>query len=164
MINSESIYRAYQECDLNNYWAKTPYETYFTIGAKSKGTVGEMIVRKHLEDCDLEVQNRITSGHDAIVNGVKTEIKFSLASKRNENYEFTFNHIGVNKDWERIIFCGINGDLTEKIVWFTNEEIKEIFADTTCFRKQEGEDDYFSMGKCSTNLLNHSKAKNITEW
>ena len=68
--------------------------------------------------------------------------------------------IGVNKDWERIIFCGINGNLQEKIVWFTNEEIKKILAESnSCFRFQEGDDDFFSMGKNSTNLLNHSPSR-----
>ena len=165
MIKDTVIYQAYTDCDLNNYWTKTPYEIYFTIGAKSKGTVGETIVKNYLESVGFIIKPRENAGHDAIVNGIKTEIKFSLASKRNLNNEYTFNHIGVNKDWERIIFCGINGNLQEKIVWFTNEEIQKILAESnSCFRFQEGDDDFFSMGKNSTNLLNHSFAKNIMEW
>ena len=165
MIKEDVIYKAYDDCDLNNYWAKTPYETYYTIGAKSKGTVGETIVKNYLDDEGFAVGKRTTAGHDAIVNNIKTEIKFSLASKRNINNEFTFNHIGVNKDWERIVFCGINGDLEERIVWFTNKEIQKILAEKdSCFRIQEGADDFFSMGKNSTKLLNHPFAKTMQEW
>lgn len=44
-------------------------------------------------------------------------------------------------------------------------EIQKILAESnSCFRFQEGDDDFFSMGKNSTNLLNHSFAKNIMEW
>lgn len=165
MIKESTIYKAYKDCDLRNHWLKTPYETYANLGAKSKGCVGETIVKCFLADSGFEVSNRTNVGHDAIVNGIKTEIKFSLASKRNMNHEFTFNHIGPKKDWERIIFCGINGDLEEEMVWFTNEEIQEIIMeDDSNLRIQEGEFDFFSMGKNSTKLLNHPLAKTMQEW
>lgn len=43
MINSDTIYAAYEECDLNNYWTQTPYETYYSIGAKSKGLLANIL-------------------------------------------------------------------------------------------------------------------------
>ena len=58
MIKDTVIYQAYTDCDLNNYWAKTPYETYFTIGAKSKGTVGETIVKNYLESVGFIIKPR----------------------------------------------------------------------------------------------------------
>lgn len=164
MINEKTIYKAYEECDLKNYWAHTPYETYYTIGAKSKGTVGESIVKCFLEAQGYTITKRTSPGHDLIIDGIKTEIKFSLASKRNLNKEFTFNHIGIQKDWERILFCGINGDLNEQIVWFSKEDFAEVIADRTCFARQEGEDDFFSMGNRSSALLSHPLAKSLEEW
>lgn len=163
-ISAEVIYKSYDNCDKKNYWIGTPYETYSVLGAKSKGVVGEEIVKTLLASYDFDIKKRTNPGHDAIVFDIKTEIKFSLASKRNMNYEFTFNHIGINKDWERIIFCGVNGDLNCEIKWFTNEEIKEITHDKTYFAKQEGPDDFFSMGKHSTLLLQHPYAKNMEDW
>ena len=71
MIKDTVIYQAYTDCDLNNYWTKTPYETYFTIGAKSKGTVGETIVKNYLESVGFIIKPRENAGHDAIVNGIK---------------------------------------------------------------------------------------------
>lgn len=164
MINETTIYTAYELCDLDNPWHHTPYEIYYTIGAKSKGSVGEAIVAQFLREKGQKVNKRVNPGHDLIVDGIKTEIKFSLASKRNCNKCFTFNHIGVNKDWERIIFCGINGDLEECFVWFDKNTLKQILHDEKCFTLQEGEDDFFSMGSRSSNLLNHPLAKKMEEW
>ncbi len=162
MIQSDVIYAAYNRCDLNNYWAGTPYEIYYTVGAKTKGAVGEAIVRCFLESHGKTVKYRKNPGHDMIVEGIKTEVKFSLASKRNTSCEFTFNHIGIEKDWERIIFCGINGDLEEKICWFSKDELINILNNTEIFRIQEGDDDFFSMGKKTAELLN--RGHSMEEW
>lgn len=163
-FEENTIKNAYSLCDLSNYWLNTPYEIYAALGAKSKGTVGEEIVKEFLKTQYFKVEKRVNTGHDAIVNNIKTEIKFSLASKRNVKYEFTFNHVGVNKNWERIIFCGVNGDLEVKMCWFTNEDVKAIIQESSCFAKQEGPDDFFAMGKNSTALLNHPYAKNMEDW
>lgn len=163
-IDKVIIEEAYELCDQKNYWINTPYETYAVLNAKSKGVVGEEIVKSFLASQEYKVEKRTNTGHDAIIFDIKTEIKFSLSSKRNTNYEFTFNHIGVNKDWERIIFCGINGDLDCAMKWFTNEEMKEILHDKTYFSRQEGPDDFFSMGQRSTLLLQHPYAKNMEDW
>lgn len=164
MIDSKVIYNAYNECDLSNYWQETPYESYYQIGAKSKGVVGEHIIKCYLQDKGFSVIPRISPGHDMIINNIKAEVKFSLASKRNYCNEYTFNHIGVLKDWERIIFCGINGDLQEQVVWFSKEDMIGIVGDNRYFSRQEGDDDFFSMGGRSKNLLCHSLAKSMEDW
>ena len=54
---------------------------------------------------------------------LKTEIKFSLATERNYDGKFTFNHIGLKKDWEQIIFVGVNGDGEMKVAKFWKNDL-----------------------------------------
>lgn len=74
MIDSKVIYNAYNECDLSNYWQETPYESYYQIGAKSKGVVGEHIIKCYLQDKGFSVIPRISPGHDMIINNIKAEV------------------------------------------------------------------------------------------
>lgn len=118
-----------------------------------------------LQSLHFNIEAAENIGHDRIINGYKTEIKFSCASCRNYKWRFTFNHIGLGKDWKRIIFCGINGDLEEKIVWFCKEDIPTLIADGVLRHQQGGVeggmDDYISSNSYSTLLLNHPLAKTL---
>ena len=153
-----------------NPWKNTPYEEYYSINNKTKGAVSEIILENILKNIfNFNVSERINEGHDRIVNNIKTEFKFSLATKRNIKHQYMFNHIALEKDWDRIIFCGINGDLQVDLVWFTKDEIKKILNDLNYFNHQQGgeksqNDDYMSTGLKSTNLINHLKAKNIGDF
>ena len=117
-LPDEVVLSAYKDFGLssNNPREGTPFEKYYQIGAKQKGALGEIIVVSFLKNEGMTVDKPENQGHDRIINNYKTEIKFSCASKRNKDFLFTFNHISFCKDWERIIFCGINGDLEAKIV------------------------------------------------
>ena len=154
-----------------NPWNNTALERYTYLDPKNKGSVGEEIIKTYVqENCpQAKITKRLSPGHDAIINGYRTEMKFSVATKRNMNYQFTFNHIGIEKDWDRIIFMGINGDLNEKVVWFTKEDILEILKTSTCLAHQQGgnsskNDDYISANKNSQILMNHPLAKSINQW
>lgn len=137
----------------NNPWINTPLERYYTVGAKTKGVKGEEIAAAILKNLGYDVQPRTTPGHDRIVNGRKTEIKFSAASERNYKWQFTFNHIGFDKDWDDIIFVGVNGDLNIHIVRYTKEELS-----TKCLSHQQGgntssNDDFIIAGTKATDIL-----------
>ena len=153
-----------------NPWKDTDYEAYYSLGNKTKGTVGEKILENVLKDnFNLNVTNRTNDGHDRIVNNIKTEFKFSLATERNFKHQYMFNHIALEKDWDRIIFCGVNGDLEIDLVWFTKDEIKELLEDSNYFAHQQGgnksqNDDYISSKAKSTNLINCSKAHNMGDF
>jgi hypothetical protein len=68
----------------------------------------------------ISCEKPTNTGHDRIFGGIKTEIKFSLATsptwKKKDHPDrklivpdhFTFNHIACGKDWERFVFCGVN--------------------------------------------------------
>lgn len=140
-----------------NPWSGTILEDYYALNPASKGSRGESIVSEILKTHNCDVQPRLNAGHDRIVNGVKTEIKFALAVERNCDFKCIFNHIGMEKDWEEIILCCVNGDLEVKMVSFT----KENFPIELCSRQQGGKfsanDDYMSSDGRS--LLEHENAK-----
>ena len=51
--------------------------------------------------------------HDRIIDEIKTEIKFSLAVSEGDKIikdKFIINHVALKKDWDRLLFCGINPD------------------------------------------------------
>ena len=93
-----------------NPWSDTSVANYYALSNAAKGSAGEQIVESILKEKGYTVEPRVNTGHDRIINGRKTEIKFCLATKRNTQFKTTFNHIGFNKDWEDILFVCINGD------------------------------------------------------
>lgn len=169
-LPNEVVLSAYKDFGLssNNPWEGTPFEKYYQIGAKQKGVLGEFIITSFLKSEGMVVVKPENQGHDRIVNNYKTEIKFSCASKRNKDFFFTFNHVSFCKDWERIIFCGINGDLESKIVWFSKEDMKKLFDEGILKHQQAGQennlDDYCIMGINSKKLLFHSLAKEMNSF
>tara|TARA_R110000824_G_scaffold94768_2_gene228423 strand:+ start:1408 stop:1995 length:588 start_codon:yes stop_codon:yes gene_type:complete len=96
-------------------WVGTPFEKYPMLSSKAKGKLGEHYVEGYMRSrFDSNVCPPTESDHDRIIDGYNTEIKFGLASSpKTAKYKiklnsFTFNHIGCKKDWDRLIFCGIN--------------------------------------------------------
>lgn len=105
----------YIDRQLHNNWSGTPFENYPRLDPKAKGGFGELYVESLMTMLGSVVTPPTNTGHDRIIDGIKTEIKFSLASSKSKKDgklidpdSFTFNHIAVNKDWDQFIFCGIN--------------------------------------------------------
>ena len=144
-------------CETNNPWEGTPLERYYTVDPKKKGAQGEKIAMAILENLGYDVKPRTNAGHDCIVNGVKTEIKFSAASKRNYNWQFTFNHIGFEKDWDQIIFVGVNGDLNIHITKYDKNELSMEFLSHQQGGSKSNNDDFMSTGVKSTQLLTNGE-------
>ena len=96
----------------NNNWAKDKvFKNYHKLGNKQKGVAGEYFVERLMEKIGSSVSSPIHTDHDRIIDGYKTEIKFSLAVSKGEKIidnKFIINHIAMCKDWDRLIFCGIN--------------------------------------------------------
>ena len=167
VLSEKTILSAYKEFGLssNNPWEGTPFEKYYQTGAKQYGALGELIIASFLENEGMRIEKPKNQGHDRIINGWRTEIKFSCASKRNQNFLFTFNHISFCKDWERIIFCGINGDLEARIIWFSKEDMEKLLNEGILKHQQAGQennlDDYCIMGNNSRKLLFHTLAKEM---
>lgn len=137
----------YIEFNIKDLWIDTPFKGYVHMNPKQKGEYGERYVHKICEKMGLNVERAptSTSGHDRKINGIKTEIKFSLAQKDKKNdsikpNKFIINHVSEKKDWERLIFLGINPDNIEPVlIWFTKEDFQEhLTSEVCCFSRQQG--------------------------
>lgn len=81
------------------------------------------------------------------------------------------NHVGVKKDWERIIILLIGPNLDDDhLVWFTKEAFLEMNKTKKYFTRQQGgkrgkNDDRMSTGKKLENLINSGLATELSsEW
>ena len=165
--------------EIKDPWENTSFKGYVHMDPKQKGEFGEMFVEKCAQQMGFNVQRAPTStaGHDRLINNIRTEIKFSLAQKDKKNNTikdntFIINHMAEKKDWERLIFVGINSNISDSIfIWFTKEDFKEhLKADHCCFKRQQsgkdgGNDDYICGGKNLTILFEQPFIKKgFDEW
>lgn len=141
------------KCDFVNPWKDTPLEDYYCVQPKIKGVQGEKIAETILKELGYDIKPATSSGNDRLVNGVKTEIKFSAASERNYDWKFTFNHIGFKKDWEDIIFVGVNGDLNIHITKYNKNSFPKEFVSRQQGGKSGDNDDFMSTGAKSQKIM-----------
>jgi hypothetical protein len=141
-----------------NPWRGTVLEEYYTLTPKAKGCVGEILVGKILDNLGHKVENRTDPGHDYIIDGVPTEVKFALTTDRNSKYECIFNHIGFKKSWEQIILCCVNGDLSFRAVLYTKETLSQMLLSHQQGGKDSDNDDFMCSGKSANKLLFDEKA------
>jgi len=155
----------------SNKWEGTPLEDYEKLGAKAKGKYGEGVVKFIFENYGFKVNphEKENDSYDLIIDGIKTEVKFSGATDRNYDWQFTFNHIAMEKDWERLVLMGVNGDLQYKLIWFTKDEVAEIMECKSFLNHQQGgkyskNDDFMCTSNKATKLMNHVYAKTVNQW
>ena len=88
------------------------FANYHKLGNKQKGVLGEYFVQEYMKALKgSTVADPTDTGHDRIIDGYKTEIKFSLAnSTRNviNINKFIINHVAIGKDWERLILRDVD--------------------------------------------------------
>ena len=128
-------------------WKGTPFEGYVAMAAKQKGEFGERFVSKIFSGRGYTVEraHSATAGYDRLINGLKVEIKFSIAyrNKKNNGVQedtFILNHVSKAKDWERLLFCGINPKENNiRLLWFTNSDFTNyITSGGSLFNMQQG--------------------------
>lgn len=130
-------------------WFNTPLQGYVNKNNKVKGKYGELFAKKLLLQHNHTILNApsVTSEYDATYNGIKTEIKFSAATRNSKNKGsvktdvFTFNHLSSDKDWDRAIFIGVNlnnNQCVESVVWFTKLDFTASLLRDKYFRRQQG--------------------------
>lgn len=179
-IANSPYLQSYIQKNINDPWAMTPYFGYRHIDNAQKGAYGEMFTSLLMNGMGFSVQPPENRGHDRIIDGYKTEIKFSLAhANKNKNgtipNQFTMNHVSLNKDWDRLIFIGINHPDTEIepiSFYFTKTDFIEFMKTDdffTCFSYQQGgtkleNDDYISAGKKLITLSESSLTKSLNTW
>lgn len=96
----------------NNNWSQDPvFKDYHKLGNKQKGVVGEFYVERIMTALGSSVSPPTHTDHDRVIDGLKTEIKFSLAASEGKKIvkdKFIINHVAMTKDWDRLLFCCIN--------------------------------------------------------
>lgn len=138
--------RDYIDSNAHDPWQDTPFKGYVFMSPKQKGEFGERFVSKYMtaELCDVKRAKTSTAGHDRVINGILTEIKFSLATRDKKGGvkkdSFIINHVSRDKDWERLIFFGINPEEKDcRLVWFAKEDfIEHLESDNCLFAHQQG--------------------------
>lgn len=173
-----NIDRIFDEVENKSPWLDTKFARYIPLSAKLKGKFGELYTEEYIRsNYDFLIFRAENNGHDRIIKNVKTEIKFSLetcvADRKNPGLmklqgSHTFNHIALEKDWERIIFTAI---LYKKINspimrWFSKSEIKKYIRENIFSHQQGGKssdnDDYMSNNKFTKILETEGHLMN--EW
>lgn len=182
-IASEKALQDYINSNLHDPWVGTPFQGYRYLDNKQKGEFGEQFTSKVLETYGHTVEKSPKShdSYDRIVNGTqKVEIKFSLSHTDNKNKVvkedcFTMNHVSLGKQWDRLVFIGVNYDTDKSIGKFMEKEVfedlltnkPEIFS--TYFSKQQGgkdgnNDDYISADKKLKRLIESEYMHDLHEW
>ena len=166
----------YIEQNLEDPWQRTPFEGYVFMSPKQKGEFGERFTSKYLTHlgCNVKRAKTSTAGHDRVVDDILTEIKFSLAIRNRSKGgvifdKFIINHVSSGKDWERLVFVGVNENEEDlRVIWFTKEDFNNhIASSNSLFKVQQGgkgvgNDDYI----CTNvkNLLECEWVKIISVW
>ena len=172
---ADGTLRSYIDSNLNDPWVGTPFEGYVFMSPKQKGEFGERFVSKFMENMLCEVKRAATStaGHDRVIDNIRTEIKFALATRARKGGvvvdKFIINHVSVCKDWERLIFCGINpSDSDLRIFYITKEDFEaHLKSDNCLFNVQQGgqnggNDDYICTNVAA--LMQTAIARPIVQW
>ena len=118
-------------------WANTVFAGWKTLHNSTKGAIGEQLIEEFFTSKNSVVTPRSDAGHDRIIDGFRTEIKFSLAvnAKTGQN-EPIFNHISLEKSWDILILCYVDiNDMTLKGCWAFKEDFKDFFH---MLKKQQG--------------------------
>jgi hypothetical protein len=147
-------------------WSKTLFQGYVFMDPKQKGEFGENLVSRYMTQLGFKVESRTNSGHDRLINGIPTEIKFSLTQKNKiggvHDNCFMMNHVSLHKCWERLIFMGIDHKQSVHFVWFSKTNFQKYLLSTkernSVFQRQQGgnsskNDDYLCSSKKFAKLL-----------
>lgn len=148
-----------------NKWVGTSFENFHLLSNNKKGSIGEYFVSNYMQQKGSIVESKINSGHDRVIDGYKTEIKFSLSHH--------INHLSICKDWERCIALILRPEIKNSIfVWFTKKDFEYWAKNTDIFRPQAAgrsigntNDDYWiDSDKRLDKFINLNEVYPISSW
>ena len=155
---------------------ETEFKGYMHMNPKQKGEYGEQRISETLRNGGYNVEPRkknpdgtTDTGHDRIVDGFLTEMKFSLASKGKFDV-FTLNHVSKGKNWDRLIFVGINLHEENRMYWMSKDAfIEDVDSDKPLFSYGQGgkkikNDDYMITGRNLMGLVTKGIFRTMDEW
>jgi len=178
-----NLAEVFEDGDLNQYvndnlsdpWKDTSFEGYVFMSPKQKGEFGERLISKFFSNklgIGVKKAHSSTAGHDRVISGFRTEMKFSLANRdknnRTKHNVFVMNHVSAIKDWERLVFFGINRDGNHVMFWFTKEDfLSHMKSHNPLFSYQQagkkGGNDDFMCTKVHL-LIKEDWVNEISEW
>lgn len=154
-MNSIYNLKDYFILDKSNPWEGTPLENYYALNPAAKGNKAEEIVSSILTSMGYDVKDRTDSGHDRIINGIKTEIKFATAVNRNTDWGCMYNHISFEKDWDQILLVCVNGDCLIHGILYKKEKLpKELLAHQQGGKRSDNDDFMVEATKSKAILFN----------
>ena len=175
LIFEDGSLTQYIQQNAQDPWIGTSFQGYVFMSPKQKGEFGERFVSKYFEAKGSEVKRAKTStaGHDRVIDDILAEIKFSLATRDKKGGvkedQFIINHVSKDKDWERLVFFGINKtEEGSRLFWFTKQDfLNHLESDQCLFASQQGgksigNDDYICTNVAA--LLRCSFIKDISKW
>jgi len=145
-IFADGSLQEYIAANIHDPWRNTPFKGYVAMATRQKGTFGEMFVSKLFKKHGHTVEraHSTTAGYDRLINRKKVEIKFSLACRKAGGTKkncFIINHVSKEKDWERLVFVGINEKEEDIcILWFTRQAFKDVICALFFNHQQGGKD------------------------
>jgi hypothetical protein len=167
--------KCFEDGEISNYtktasvdkWIGTNYEGYTLLQQTQKGVFGELLVSRIMIANGSRVCRRSSRGHDRVIDGYKTEIKFSLSTTEGI---FKFNHIACHKDWDRLILLGVNSDEEFYMCWIKKEDFQNnVESANNIFNRQQGgnesiNDDYIFSCKHFSKLENTGITNKMDTW
>jgi len=155
-------------------WSGTIFAGYKFLNTKQKGILGELYLENIIKELNIPISNAVNSGHDRVIDNKKVEFKFSLSitdskTQKIKDKVFMLNHVSIGKDWDILIFAGIQKDLTPIIKYITKEDFISCLKNENYFSFQQGgstveNDDYMCSGSKLLLLLNSKYMRDLTEW
>jgi hypothetical protein len=180
-FNVDFVNEVFNHDDINKFrneslttkdlWAGTVHEGYNSFPQTARGKYGELAVKRTMEKLGHYVDKPSNTGHDFVIDGIKTEVKFSLCHKakgklRPSTYKLT--HLSSSKDWERCVFMGVNYDCNIIVKFFTKEQFEVACEYGYMSRHQSGakggNDDWSIGAKRARDFLNSDLTYNLDEW
>lgn len=103
-----------------NKWKDSAFYYIPQLASATRGKIGKNCIRQQLERKKLKVTPSSDNGHDFIVNGVKTVIKFSALW--NKGF-YKFQQIKKPKNsWDLLVCFGVS-PTSEAHLWFSTRSI-----------------------------------------
>lgn len=154
-----------------NPWLTTKFAIYPTLTNRSKGALGESMVRQILKDkYNIVTRNATDMAWDCESGNKRIEIKtsFENTNKGELTGKYMFNHISIKKNWDRLIICLVQHPGKIELYWFSKKDfIKSLHKNENIFKPQQGgaeskNDDYMIVS--FHKLANTTWLKSMNQW
>ena len=140
-MKTEELLRAVEIAKIPDYIAErntdpfknTPLLGLGNLGSGGVGAVGEQIVEEIMRQRGHAVTPRVNQDHDRIIDGIKTEIKFTISQQSQ-----SIMNIARWKDWERMIILAIKTAYDFKIKWMYKTQFEECLDNGFFFKLKKG--------------------------